>query len=109
MAVIRALLCKTDIVIADEPTSALDKKNSLKLVEEIKKTKNEDRIIIICTHKDIFDDIADEIINLNYGITENKIIDISNEDFMYVPKKKMGVNNKFLFAFLIGTSILLFI
>lgn len=70
IAIIRALLTNPDIIIADEPTSSLDQENSLKFVNYLKKIK--DRTIIIATHKDIFDQCADEIINLDYGIIKEE-------------------------------------
>lgn len=67
ISIIRALLNDSRIIIADEPTSALDKLNSKKFVNEINKIKFKDKIIIISTHKDIYDGIADQIIKLDYG------------------------------------------
>lgn len=96
IAIIRAILCESEIILADEPTSALDKKNSMAFVDEIKRLKRAERIIIICTHKNIFDDIADEIINLDYGRTESNVVDNNNEFYWYVDKKKSSVKNRFL-------------
>ena len=67
IAIIRALLSDTKIIIADEPTSSLDKASAINIVNELAKLRNDSRIIIIATHDKIFDDVADCIINLDYG------------------------------------------
>ena len=67
IAIIRALLSDTKIIIADEPTSSLDKTSAINIVNELAKLRNDSRIIIIATHDKIFDDVADCIINLDYG------------------------------------------
>lgn len=84
VAIIRSLLYHPEIIIADEPTSALDKKNSKNVAEEFLKLKDGKRIIIIATHKDIYDDIADEVIEMRYG----KIQRIRKNDYEEVSKEK---------------------
>lgn len=69
VAIIRCLLMDPEIIIADEPTSSLDKINSYNFVKYIRKIKN--KIIIIATHKSIFDSSADKIFNLDYGIIKD--------------------------------------
>jgi ABC-type lipoprotein export system ATPase subunit len=66
-SVIRALLNDPVLIIADEPTASLDNDNSRKIAEMMAGICRPDNIVIISTHEDCFDDIADEIIDLNYG------------------------------------------
>lgn len=66
-AVIRALLNNPTLIIADEPTASLDNKNSKKMASVMAAVSRPDNIVIISTHEDCFDDIATEIIDLNYG------------------------------------------
>lgn len=67
ISIIRALLNTPSLILADEPTASLDNENSIKTAEIFESISNEDNIIIIATHENCFDDIADEIINLDYG------------------------------------------
>jgi len=66
-AVIRALLNNPILIIADEPTASLDNNNSKKIANMMAGICRPDNIVIISTHEDCFDEIADEIIDLNYG------------------------------------------
>lgn len=91
VSLIRALLSNPQILILDEPTSNLDYNNSLTFVEYLKKIDKKDKIIIISTHKDIFDDLADSMIEIDYGeILNNQ--NNSNENFCDI--KLNNVNSK---------------
>ncbi len=67
VAIVRALLLEPDIIIADEPTASLDYNNAIKFCEYLKMVKNKNKIVIITSHSNVFDSIADEIVELNYG------------------------------------------
>lgn len=74
VALIRALICDSKIIILDEPTSNLDYNNSLIFAKFLKEIDKSDKLIIISSHKDIYDDLVDVIINIEYGrIKENGI------------------------------------
>ena len=64
LSIIKALIRKPKLLILDEPFSALDKKNTLILIEQLKKIKKE-TIIILSTHENSFDEHFDKIISLN--------------------------------------------
>lgn len=70
IAIIRVLLLDPQIIIADEPTASLDYNNAIEFVEYLELLKNENKIIIIATHSDIFESISDCIINIDYGKTQ---------------------------------------
>lgn len=59
----RQFLSDKEIILLDEPTSSLDNENILKLKSAIKKIKGK-KTIIITTHNEIFNDIADKLIKL---------------------------------------------
>lgn len=69
IALIRTLLNDPEILLLDEPTSALDRNNSLNFIESLKKIKN--KIIILVTHKDLFDEYGN-VLKLDYGKLEQK-------------------------------------
>ena len=75
VSLIRALLNDNKILLLDEPSANLDKDNSENFVKYLKKIDISDKIIIISTHENIYDDIANVIINIEYGkinIVKNK-------------------------------------
>ncbi len=72
VALVRTLLMDTDIILLDEPTSSLDISNALVLVEYIEKLKEKNKIIIISTHSNIFDNIVDEILYIKDGSINQK-------------------------------------
>ena len=75
ISVIRTLIQNPHIILADEPTASLDKLNSKDIAEIFAMLRNSQRVIIIATHESCFDDVADEIIHLGYGViksVENK-------------------------------------
>lgn len=66
IAILRALLKKSDILIFDEPVSALDYQSCNWLKETLKELK-QNRIIILIEHQSIFSDIIDVTYNLHRG------------------------------------------
>lgn len=71
ISIIRSLILNPSVILADEPTASLDKKNSREVAETFQRLRNEGRVIIISTHENYFDDVADEIIYLDYGKVGN--------------------------------------
>lgn len=61
IAIARALIRNSQILLLDEITSALDAQNETKILETLSKLK-EDRIIIIVAHRERIKDWADEVI-----------------------------------------------
>ena len=71
-AIERALLREPMLLLADEPTASLDDENSRKIAERIAALKAKDRIVIVATHEDYFDEAADEIWRLDYGVLQEE-------------------------------------
>lgn len=67
VCIIRALLTNPTVIFADEPASSLDAKNADAVADAFDMLRTQDRTIIIVSHKNCFDRIADEIILLDYG------------------------------------------
>ena len=76
VSLIRALLNDNNILLLDEPSANLDKDNSKNFVKYLEKIDISNKIIIISTHEDLYDDIANVIVNINYG----KITIIKNKE-----------------------------
>lgn len=76
IAIIRALIRNPMVLLADEPTASLDYSNSREIAKLFESLRSENRVILISTHEDCFDGIADEIISLDYGkvgsVTHNR-------------------------------------
>lgn len=67
VSIVRALLLEPQVLLADEPTASLDDKNSKNIAKIIANLKLENKIVLVATHEHYFDDLADEIIYLEYG------------------------------------------
>lgn len=67
VSIIRSLLGNPSIILADEPTASLDTNNSRRIAELLVSLRHPDNVIIIATHENCFDDLADEILFLDYG------------------------------------------
>lgn len=125
ISIIRALLGDKKAILADEPTASLDRDRAKEIVAVFEILKQQGYLIIVVTHDDVFDDVADNVIKMNYGkmelIYEERDIEADNKwlaktqikgmlskDLNYSKKrfKKVGVGT-FLSLILIFVIILL--
>jgi len=67
VALARTLLLPRKLVFADEPTANIDDENSAVIAKIFQKLKEKNTAIIIVSHDDIFDSIADKIYLLEGG------------------------------------------
>ena len=68
VAVARALMSPTDILLADEPTGNLDSANSMELCQILKELcKDQGRTLLVVTHENEVAAFADRIITLKDG------------------------------------------
>ncbi len=102
VALVRALILDSEVILLDEPTSSLDKENSLLFVSYLEKLKLENKIIVISTHKEIYDDLSDTIYHLDYGvlktIKESKNEKKANENFKDIKKSYSTFKYDLLFV-----------
>lgn len=67
VAIARALVSNPTIILADEPTGALDQKNSIVVMENLKKV-SENHLVVMVTHNEkLAAKYADRLIEISYG------------------------------------------
>ncbi|HON57808.1 MAG TPA: ATP-binding cassette domain-containing protein [bacterium] len=69
-AIASSIIKSQNIILADEPTNNLDK-NNIKILMDIFKKYKSKKTIIIVSHIDIFDELADEILLIENGKIQN--------------------------------------
>ncbi len=67
VAFARALANSPSLLVADEPTGNLDKKTSMKIIEILRKMKNEQITIVAATHDEEILGLADQRFSLENG------------------------------------------
>lgn len=65
VALAKAILKDSPVILADEPTAALDSENREEVMKLLLSMKNENRIIIIATHNPAIWKMADEVVELS--------------------------------------------
>jgi len=102
VAILRALIKDSKLIIADEPTGSLDPKNA-SLVMELLSSIAKDRLVIIVTHQlDLAEKFGDRIITLDKGmVIDDKIINSIEESMSSsnsFSKANLSYKNAFKFA-----------
>lgn len=67
IAIMRAFLANKSIIFADEPTANIDEENKKMIVNYFKEWKREGKVILLVSHDDFYDNIADDIYKLHKG------------------------------------------
>lgn len=86
IAIIRAVINSTRIILADEPTGALDINNSIVIMDTLKKVSNKCLVIVVTHNIDLAYKYSDRLIYMSDG----KVIkdeSIANNDNEVCPKK----------------------
>lgn len=79
VAVLRAIANDPPIVLADEPTGALDSKNSIIVMDILKKLSETKLVIMVSHNMDLVDKYADEIYTIKDGELDNVVVRNKNE------------------------------
>lgn len=67
VAIARALIKSPSLILADEPTGNLDEKNTIQIMNIIKKISEQTLVIMVSHEKNIVESYADYIINISDG------------------------------------------
>ena len=93
VAIARALMNNPDIVVADEPTGNLDTKSGNQIIQMLNDLNKKDgKTVIIVTHNEEIEKIADRVVYLKDGQIEK--IEVKNKDFKPI-ENKQGESSKF--------------
>ncbi|QVK18345.1 ABC transporter ATP-binding protein/permease [Mycoplasmatota bacterium] len=91
VGIARAISKNPEIIIADEPTGNLDSKNTVEIMNIIKKISKEKLVIMVTHERDIANFYADRIIEIRDGVVQkdylNKnqnALDIKNQNTIYL-------------------------
>lgn len=88
IAIARALIKSPSVILADEPTGNLDEKNTLQIMNIIKKISEKVLVIMVSHEKSIASSYADQIITVSDG----KVISITNNEKVSLYKYKDDYN-----------------
>lgn len=107
-SIIRALLKHPKIILADEPTASLDTDNSKRIALLIAELVRENITIIVATHEECFDELADEIIYLDYGRIHNIKTNKKINKNLHTPKSFISPQKMSIFQYLKKRNVLKF-
>lgn len=68
MAIVRAFMQKTEVLLADEPTGDLDDENSLLVLTMLKECAAEGKAVLLVTHENMAHGFADVLLDMNAGM-----------------------------------------
>ncbi|MCR5705765.1 MAG: ATP-binding cassette domain-containing protein [Acholeplasmatales bacterium] len=100
VAITRAILMNKPVIFCDEPTGNLDEENS-KIIASLLKNESVNKLVVVVSHdKEIFENVADEVIEIKNGTIINQIDDdLILNDEIKVDEKIFGLKEKTFIIF----------
>lgn len=80
-AIVRALYMNKPVILCDEPTGNLDEDNSLIIAKALKEESMNKLVIVVSHDYDMFEPVADRIIELKKGVISSDTIKEENNEF----------------------------
>ena len=94
IAIMRAFISKTNVILADEPTGALDKDNALLVMESLKEASKTSLVIMVTHNEELAKRYSDRIIHMKDGrvIQDEKIKLINGKHHQIEIERKSNPN-----------------
>jgi len=82
VAILRALIIDPKVILCDEPTGALDEKNSLLIMDELKKISRSKLVLMVSHNLNLVKRYSDRIIEMKDGtiISDNEVSHFENNE-----------------------------
>lgn len=78
VAIARALMNSPRLILADEPTGALDEKNTMEIMNLLKKLNEEGQTVVVVTHDPIVSKCCKKIVTISDGKVNEQSVSTAN-------------------------------
>lgn len=97
IAIMRAFISKTNVILADEPTGALDKDNALLVMESLKEASKTSLVIMVTHNEELAKRYSDRIIHMKDGrVVQDEKIKLINGKHHQLNKERKSNPNWYL-------------
>lgn len=94
IAIMRAFISKTNVILADEPTGALDKDNALLVMESLKEASKTSLVIMVTHNEELAKRYSDRIIHMKDGrVVQDEKIKLINGKHHQINKERKSNPN----------------
>lgn len=94
IAIMRAFISRTNVILADEPTGALDKDNALLVMESLKEVSKTSLVIMVTHNEELAKRYSDRIIHMKDGrVVQDEKIKLINGKHHQIDKERKSNPN----------------
>ena len=94
IAIMRAFISETNVILADEPTGALDKDNALLVMESLKEASKTSLVIMVTHNEELAKRYSDRIIHMKDGrVVQDEKIKLINGKHHQIDKERKSNPN----------------